>query len=256
MDRLLDTLGHASTPNGRLFVYSVIGDTPMLSYTLLGQGNRQSPVFSPPKPVFVILRKDGQDFLLKSGADDVFGVYCYKTTNSISRISVDTKQSRVRVSYPFVDDRGRTAQALLTVIVEDDYHEPVITPLALVQASQNHRSILQATFVESDAESARDQHVNDAMFYWIEGNDPDLAHNSKPKEQSSLGIVLHEFSVTSQPIILNTSNGREQPTPLISAGHYAYAGSYRMGNTLYFLSHWAEASGIKANLVKVPIQAQ
>ena len=219
--------------------------------------------FSSQKQVFYQQNTNGQVTSIQAGIDNMQQPN-HTMNNSICRFIRDSSSSVVRLSYPYLDQGGRTGAALITAEVQDETGDPKISPLTLLQASTNYRSILYMSFIDLDAYTAYHRQTSNAMFYWIEGNDPAqecsssggcVKYRSTKKEQSAFAVLLDGSSLTSNLIPLNTSNGKEYPTALDYSGDYAYGGSYSVGDKLYFLAHWSEGSRVAANLVEVDLPA-
>lgn len=233
-----------TTPNGRLYVYSLIGDQPTLFYTLLGPW--PAVQFSSAKPVFYYYDVGGLRFPLLAGCDPNYGTLVYKPTNSISRISTDATSSRVRLTYPWVNANGRTALAVMNVEVPNEAADPVVTPVATFQAMDTSCSVLASNFIDPDATGAANWKSNTALLYWIEGS-TDAAKNSYVRYS-----VFYGDSGYSPPAVIG---GPSKPT--VNSGHYTYGGCYtHKDGSLNFLPLWVEPGGIRANLVTVPVKAK
>lgn len=261
-----------STPNGRLDLFSQLGDTPTIWYTLLNKPGVPGVTFSTGQPIFYSAVIDGAPSSLKAASDPVSSVYSFKV-NSISRASVD-KTSQVRVSYDFIDDRGRTAVAMLNVEVKDENQPPTVTPYAMLQASMESHSILQSSFVDPDATTARDRLATTSMFYWIEGDDPEAewVHTEpdptkwKPENRipnSRIATVKGSNEQTSRFLLVRNgppvsesfdlTGGAAPTSPLIKSGDYAYGAAYSNGDFLHFIGQWTEPGKIVANSVVVAL---
>ena len=224
-----------STPNGRLYAYTVIGAQPTLFYSLLNA--RPAVRFS--QPIAVNYKQDG--IPLPAGADSIYGELVFKYTNSISRISTDATTSKVRLSYQWMDGNGKTAIAVLNVEIPNDAVTPIVTPITTFQAADSSTSTLASSFIE-DPNSTMAIRLNTSVLYWIEGS-TDPAKNAFAR----YSILRGETGYTSP----DNLGGPWSPTG--SAGHYMYGGSFSSPDgTLNFLTQWAEPGGIRANIVIVP----
>jgi hypothetical protein len=230
-----------STPNGRLYVYTVIGTTPTLYYTLL---NKPGVVFSSPKIIFY---KVGQE-ILPAGIDSIYHNMNSKYTNSISRVTVKGTSSKVRLSYQFVDaiNNQKTAIAIVKVDIPDDNSEPIVTAIRTFRAINPYSSILSATFVDPDPESINLVRAETSFFYWVEGS-------TNPNTYAYARYSLFSGDKnSSEPVVLG-----EPWRPTKSVAHYMYGGAYSMADgSLNFLGQWVQDDGIRANIVSIPAYGQ
>ncbi len=259
-----------STPNGRLYLFSQVGDTPTMWYSLL---NKPGISFSNPQPVFYRALVNGQPSSLKAALDPVASVYSFRT-NSISRASVD-QTSKVRASYNFVDTSGRTAVAIVSVEIKDEGLPPMVTPYAMLHGLDTTHSIFQSSFVDPDPSTARDRQVTTSMFYWIEGNDPEAEwlHTEGDPAKWSVQNRIPGSSIASSPGKVNEqttrftmicngaspsesfdlTGGTAPTSPLIKSGDYAYGAAYSNGDFLHFLGQWTEPGRLVANSVVIQL---
>ena len=255
-----------STPNGRVYLYSLMGSEPMISYSLLSSGNTK---FSDWKPVHYKLFNLAP---ITSGVNGVYGCAVYKATNSISRVSLDANSSKVRISYPLVNGSNQTGVAIAQIEVSDTSN-PVEKPIALIYGQNfDKSSILSSQFIEPDADAAGK--TNKAAFYWVEaepvGNAPQITKNAKGEEK--LDCFAFAGKVTANYAIINSELPMGLPTGEFLSktstanrswtvqnlngqgrfyGDYAYGGSYYSNGRLHFLGQWREPDSIQANIVSI-----
>jgi hypothetical protein len=243
-----------STPNGRVFLFSANGSQPTLWYSNLDTAGG-TPSFSGPFNInYMVANPDGSSSPIPSGADGMaFAALEYKGTLGISRESTSPSDSKIRVTYPFVDQNGKTAMAIVGVSVAADGAMPVTVPLAIEEGMSN-RSVLQTQIIDG-ADLTR----NDALLAWIEAScapalftvtASSILGNSGPSCASPIQgtqvvryAMLHDDTV-SPPGYLSQSGGLARTvSPPSMTGHYTYGGSfcdagYRQG---YFVQ-WSEGT--------------
>ncbi len=221
----------SSTPNGRVYLYSVTDKGPTLYYSLLGASQL---TFS--KPVLVFYTQNGLQIPPDGNAS--FGKLVAKYTNSISRVSTDASSSKVRLSYPFIDLQLATALAVIEVSVPDDAGKPFVRSLATIRTG-SRASILASAFIDPDAAGSQS---NISVLYWMEGS---TATNVPSVVRYSL---FRGDSAPTAPVKLADSG---QPTK--STGHYMYGGAFTSADGgLNYVAQWAQADGIRALIITVP----
>ncbi len=229
----------SSTPNGRIYLYTVIGDQPTLYYSRLGT---EPPQFSQPKQINYWVEQGGVRTKIPSGVDKTYGDLVYKATNSISRISTDTSSSKVRLSYPWVDANGRSALAVIKVEVPNETAEPLVSPVAMFRAVHASNSILSSSFIEPDPAGSTVARTNASVLYWVEGS-------TDPTQDAYVRYSIFRGEVSGTlPAILA---GPYKPT--VSVAHYMYGGSFFPSDGSFnYLAQWVQQDGIRANIVTIP----
>jgi Polyglycine hydrolase-like, structural repeat len=226
-----------STPNGRFYVYSIVGNQPTLYYTL----ESKSTVFFEPVPIN--FKIDG--ISIPAAIDRNYSKSVRIFTHSISRISIDESNSKIRCSYPFINLNGKTSVAIINVEILDNNSDPIVKLVSIFNAIDDSSSILASTFIESDLTGRSGIKSNTALFYWIEG-----AIDTTKKVNVRYSIFQDDFNYTNPSIL-----GRSWlPTGIPGlVGHYMYGGSsFNPNGILYFLPHWVEdQKQIRTNIIKI-----
>jgi len=154
-----------STPDGRLFVFGV-GATPFVRYTQpLAPGD--VPVLGPEQPV---LYNDGSGDIPTAVVADADLFINPVTHLSVSRISTDTTDSKIRASYPSVNTSGMEETRVVSISVPSGGGAPTIAPIVTIHPEdpQDH-STLYFSFIEPDYIDIPAGTVsNVTMGYWIE----------------------------------------------------------------------------------------
>lgn len=255
-----------TTPNGRIYLYSLMGETPMIAYSTLASGNTKFTEFKKVNYKLFNLAD------IEGGVNGVYGCAMYKPTNSISRVSIDTNSSKIRISYPIVNGYNHTGVAIAGVEVSDT-GAPVTTPLALVYGQDmTKQSIMSSQFIEPDADIAAKS--NKAAFYWVEAEatskNPEITTGADGKEkldcfafsgkasanyviinsEKPMGILKGKFlsKTGSGDRFFNVANMNDRGRYF---GDYAYGGSYFANGRSYFLGQWREDDGVQANIISV-----
>ena len=228
----------SSALNGRIFLYSVINGQPSLAYSQAGTGQLS---FSRFWPVNAWTEENGQRENIPAAGDAYYITQMGGlATNSISRISTDAFSSRVRLSYPWVDDDGSTAIAIVNVEVSNDSEAPVVSTAALLRPSNTSHSILASTFVDPDTAGARAGN-NTSVFYWIEGS------TDKDQPAAVRYTVFRGADGVTEPNTVSNLHDFASPA------HYVYAGSFFPDDgSANFLLQWPEAAAINASVVTIP----
>ncbi len=229
----------SSTPNGRLYLYSVVGNQPKLFYSKLGS---EPPEFIGPKDINYSFGFGDLKVNIPAGDDKNYRDLVRKATNSISRISTDVVSSKVRLSYSWLDENKRTAIAVVHVEVPNDTSEPKVSPITTFRAADPGNSILASSFIEPDAGGATVARTNASVFYWVEGS------TDETQEAYVRYAVFRGDKSVSQPAVLA---GPYKPTVFV--GDYTYGGSFFPKDGSYnYLAQWLQKDGIRANIVTIP----
>ena len=223
-----------STPNGRVYIFSGIGNQPTLYYTLLNKTGTKIQ-FSAAKSINYV--ENGK--ALPGGVDDPYGQFVYKFTNSISRISTDAKSSKVRLAYQYVDQNGRTAIAVVKAEIPANDGDPIVTPIRTIRASTKAQSTLAAAFIDPDAATVNTTKSNTALLYWMEGS-------LDATVPSQARYILFRGDKDFTPAAKLSGSW----TPTTGIGHYMAGGSYLgPNNKPAFVAQWAQPNSINANIV-------
>jgi hypothetical protein len=230
-----------STPNGRLYIFGNVGDQPSLVYSLLGE---KSLKFGQPQPInYLAVKLDRTTIAVPAGRDAAYSALVNVYTNGISRLSYDDKSSRVRLSYPFLDDSGRTAIAIVDAEIIEESQAPYVQNVAIVKAVDAKSSILASSFIDPDAKTSRQIKSHRAVFYYQEGVN---AGDGKARVRFRISDDSKMF--LSQPLALSNGTARTW-NPTWSLGHYMYGGAFVHEGKLKFLAQWSEVDGIHGNIV-------
>lgn len=224
-----------STPNGRLYIYSNVDTKPQLWYSTKNEGDNVE--LAGPYDVDV----NG----IPVGSDALYGDRVYKSCNSISRISTDSSSSKIRISYPAVDDNGRTMMVLANVTCPEDAGQPIVQPLKVIKGNKAAgNSVLCATFVDADVTIAK-VGKNTALFYWLEGTGVPTPPYTEPDGKVSVNCMLVDGSSGTGPV----KSLAKDLDRNYSVGHYIGSGSAMFLGKPNFFVHFPQKAGMRGYLV-------
>lgn len=192
---------------------------------------------------------------------------------AISRISTDNYSSKVRVSYPRLNQFGRQEIMILNIDVEEFQHiksqpghkdeDPLKTvtwetrvktvSLATIVRPKliDRHSISLGTFIDPDyVNFPPGFSSNTAMFYWLEYPS---AQSPRDDEINARYCIVEGENFRTSPANLSVNDGNPRSWFREgSPGHYLTGGFFLYGNSLNYVPQWVEqGNGIRANIVTV-----
>lgn len=258
-----------STPNGRLYLYSVMAEQPYLKYSLASSNHTK---FSEWYPVNYHLFNN-EKAKMPAAANPVYSCGVYKATNSISRATLGS-DSKVRLTYSIVNGFQQTGLAVFQASIEKENEPPILKPIALLYGKDKTKdSILSSTFVEPDVSSVLMGKTAKSFLYWVEAQVSNqnniLVKNAKGEQECSAfsGTVSAHYFVLdsdkalgapkSEPLSSNGLNAPKSWTiPNLNGsgryyGDYAYGASFFWKGDVYFFGQWREPKAVAANYIKI-----
>jgi hypothetical protein len=241
-----------STPNGRLFVFQLVGSEPTVYFSRAAVTAGQKPEMS---PGYVVHYTDGATVIPNAGANPAdVDLFLQLYHPSISRVSADPTSSKVRASYHTVNAQGMQESPIITIDVQDPNTSPVVKPVKIVRAQDPaNYSVLYFNFIDPDyIDLPLAMPSNTSVGYWIE-----VPRKGLVDEKFAVRHSIFEGDInTSCPANLSLQNG--QPRSWATSqplGDYMSGGFYWKDQRLNYLAQWVEPAGIKANIVSLPYQA-
>jgi len=248
-----------STPDGRLFLFHLVGHQNFVYFSqkLIDPVThaKSKPVIGPGYEVYYEQRGkippvDPVD--IKAHID----LQLKGDHPSISRVSTDTKSSSVRIAYHSMNGKGMQEARVIGVTVKADNQPPDVTSIATIRARDPANfSTVYFTFIDPDyIDMPASAATNTSLFYWIEAPRVGLTGGRK----YAIGSVLFEGGFVSPPTYLSVKAGSAGPWFTTSktwdVGDYMSGGFYWRNNTLNYLAQWVEPTGIRANIVSLPME--
>jgi hypothetical protein len=236
-----------SMPNGRLVALHVVGAEPRVYFSNELGSQSVKPVLSSGFPVYFV---ENENRVENEGPESV-DLFCQAHHPSISRVSTDTKTSRVRIAY-----QGRNAegnQVIHLVGVQDDNPEvtPRITPIATIAAdSPKDHSAMYFHFIDPDyIDMPSGVKANASVLYWLEAPRMGL----QEKRYGVRYVVMDGDNKLSPPAYLSVAAGRPRTWSIRrDLGDYMAGGFFWKDDSLNFFAQWVEPDGIKANVITLP----
>jgi hypothetical protein len=241
-----------STPNGRLFVFQLVGSVPTVYFSKAPVSAGQQPEMS---PGYAVYYSDGTTSIPNSTVNPADVDLFYQLYHpSISRVSADTTTSKVRASYHTVNAQGMQESPIVTIDVQDANTSPVVKPVKIVRAQDPaNYSVLYFNFIDPDyIDLPLATPSNTSVAYWIEAPRKGLADEKFAIRHAQFDGAIN----TSCPANLSLQNG--QPRTWATSqplGDYMTGGFFWKDQRLNYLAQWVEPAGIKANIVSLPYQA-
>jgi len=247
-----------STPNGRLFLYgwAAGGKGRVYFSNLFNHDTGDWPgMYSGGD---VTDRIEAGNIPLKFGWDEKVNYLGQIRHPSISRVSTDvnTRISKVRISFTVLNQFGRQEVKILNVVVQEagDLQIPKVTSVSLVGTIQpkhpESHSITLGTFIDPDyVNFPAALKSNTSMFYWLEYPSTD---STTSDEVYARYVMVGEESILEAPRYISVQNGNPRSWKTTeAAGHYQTGGFFLYKGTLNYVAQWREPDGIKANIVTV-----
>jgi hypothetical protein len=284
-----EPLAMTSTPNGRLFLHQWTGSGSRLFCSNLFDANANAtPKIFPIQGSFSAVTGDAQNGTSIDASDGVIAytetvngkklaygpdptftkadssgkpiqVVCERMGHpSLSRISTGESTSEVRFSYLLLNEHGRQSDVILSLgVVDDQFGVPQIDYVSRVgrvdATNSKTHSVINSSFIDPDYVSMPPGHAsNTALFYWIEVNElgtdtcaryclVDGAANMSPSAALSISAPFGLRRTWDTTEIWSNPGG-----DYVAGGFYFW-------NGLNFVAQWWEPTGIRANIIHVPI---
>ena len=240
-----------STPNGRLFLFHLIGSQPTIYFSKEPVATGQKPNIGSGYPAYYVEGGNSVPNAWAKPADvDIFYQLYHP---SISRVSTDSASSKVRAAYHAVNSQGMQESPVITIDVQDPNTNPVVKPVKLVRAQDpTNYSVLYFNFIDPDyIDLPIDTPSNASVGYWIEVPRPGLADKKFAIRHS---IFEGDFNTTC-PANLSVQDGKPRTwSTSQNLGDYMTGGFFWRNQQLNYLAQWVEPDGIKANIVGLPYQ--
>jgi hypothetical protein len=249
-----------STLDGRLFLFQQVGHQNFVYFSqkLIDPvtHTKSKPVVGPGYEVYYeqrgqkITPVDPED--IKANID----LQLQGDHPSISRVSTDTKSSSVRIAYHSMNGRGMQEARVIGVAVKEDNQPPTVTSITTIRAQDpTNFSTVYFTFIDPDyIDMPASAATNTSLFYWIEAPRVGLAGGRK----YAIGSVLFKDGFVSPPTYLSIKAGSAGPwfttNKTWDVGDYMSGGFFWRNNTLNYLAQWVEPTGIRANIVTLPME--
>jgi hypothetical protein len=255
-----------STPNGRLVLYSAMGDQPKIKFSA-----RHTDDFTDWMPVNYKLFGKAD---IAAAGNPLYGCAVYKATNSISRASFDKSSAKVRITYSIVNGFNQTGIAVAQIDIADN-DQISVKPIALLYGKNNQTtSILSSGFIEPDAPTAAKMTNAKSVLYWTEAeapNPPKYTKDADGKQELKCsafsGTVAARYFVidsdkalgvpTSEPLS-KTETGAPRTWTIANLngngrfyGDYAYGGAFWANGRINFLGQWRESDSVRAAIVSL-----
>ncbi len=264
----LSPLVMTSTPNGRLFLFQIVSGIPKLYVTSPLLGSSAVPILSDADEVHYV--ENGANIAAglvqgptKTSPGDVV-LLSRHSHPSLSRISIDTSSSKIRIAYHSLDANAIQQTRVISVDVKDKWinksglipqtiFDPdlIVKPLTTVRAenSQDY-SVLYFNFIDPDyIDMPTSVRSNTSVAYWIEAPKRGL---TSQKYSIRYVVFSGEKDVTAAQY-LSVQNGQPRTWSMQrDVGDYLDGGFFWHNNSLNYVAQWVEPNGIWANIVSVP----
>ena len=236
-----------STPNGRLFLFQLVGDKPTIYFSMSLVAAGQKPIMSQGYQVYYV-HDTGN--LPSGGARDAdVDLFKQMFHPSISRVSTDTTSSKVRMAYHFVNSFGMQETAVITVDVQDPNSAPVVKPVRIIRAHDpKNYSVLYLNFIDPDYIDMPSP-SNTSVAYWIEVPRPSLTDKKFAIKQMTFEGDFNTFCAASLSVQDGEPRTWSTSQPL---GDYMTGGFFWSNSELNYLAQWVEPTGIRANIIRLP----
>jgi hypothetical protein len=234
-----------STPDGRLFLFQCIGESPVLWWSVGPASRTASTEIAGGKPAFYA--EDGKP--VPARGDGAVDLEIKLAAPSIARASRDRADSRVRLAYQALNADGRQTACVVEARVEDPRGEPIVRNVARVSAADPRRSsAMYFAFVEPGADAKQAALRGTSLLYWVEAP----AKDAPEKTWAARYALFDPEGMVGPPGWLSVQSGeprrwakRQDPGDYLKGAYFEQDGSPS------FLCVWPEPDGLRANVVRL-----
>lgn len=236
-----------STPDGRLFLFHVIGDQPTVYFSKQPVSAAAKPEMSAGHPVNFV--ENGKAVPSSWGTPAELFIQVNHPT--VSRISTDATSSKVRAAYQGANADGMQVARVIGIEVQDPAKPPVVTPLATIQAEDpENASVMYFTFVEPDfVDMPAGVKTNASLLYWIEAP---RTLSSRRRYAARYSVFEGESHTAPAHLSLSVGGAARSWSTQENIGDYMTGGFFWKDGALNYVAQWVEPEGIKVNIVTLP----
>jgi hypothetical protein len=234
-----------STPDGRLFLFQQQGAVPTIYFSVTPINANEKPQLSSGHAVHYV---EANGHSIPALGPRAVNILDQAAAPSLSRLSTNSKSSKVRVAYECRNSAGNQQACIIDVDVQDPSKEPTVNSVGIIQAADpKNESVLYFTFIDPDyIDMPAGVRSNTSVLYWLEAP---RAGFSGPY---SIRYTVFRNDEYHPPRFLSVK--KNVPWTWSTAkdiGDYMTGGFFWANNSLNYFAQWAEPTGIRANIVTI-----